>query len=188
MDILQLSSSTEMFQFTLLDTLGFVENVTMKPESNVCTSVGCKQSCHHLVWILHNVFAFKKDDGILFKKKFSKVDWKRVLHAYPEHGIRTVSINRPLTQTYSISLRKASSAKCATCKHQISIGDFQGSTEGPYKSIHRQWITRKLYFCPKLTCMEKMPRSSFLQPSRLGMNIVEEVPLTSDQRNQIWSS
>ena len=54
-------------------------------------------------------------------------------------------------------------ANCATCKHLLQSGDVQVSTEGPYRTIMGHWISRTFYFCPKLGCISKQPRNSFIQ-------------------------
>ena len=55
------------------------------------------------------------------------------------------------------------SRKTTRIAQPAQSGDMQVSTEGPYRTIMRQWISRTFYFCPKLGCISKHPRNSFIQ-------------------------
>lgn len=57
MDLLICESSIRQFTFKILDTMGYVEEVTLKKSASTCSSSWCSsRDCHHLVWVLHNVF------------------------------------------------------------------------------------------------------------------------------------
>ena len=54
--------------------------------------------------------------------------------------------------------------KCATCKTELKLGDIQASTEGPQRTIQRQWIISTFYYCPQIRCITRMPRNGYNQP------------------------
>ena len=46
--------------------MGYLEDVTLAKDSASCTSLAYR-NCHHLVWVLHNVFHFSKDEPLIYK-------------------------------------------------------------------------------------------------------------------------
>ena len=133
MDLLTCESSMRQFTFKILDTMGYVEEVTLKKSSSTCSSSWCSsRDCHHLLWVLHNVFKFGGDDQILYQTSFSDNQWQEVLDAFPKKvptaGVRCFT---EAEQTYSVNIRKtAQNAKCASCKTEICKNDVQATTEG----------------------------------------------------------
>ena len=73
--------------------------------------------------------------------------------------------NKPIRSTF------AQNAKCASCKKEIYKNDVQATTEGPYRTIHKTWIKRTFFFCPRLQCISKLPRYSFIIPYKIGMTL-----------------
>ena len=69
MDLLECNSTMNLFKIKILDTMGYLENVTLAKDSASCTCLACRGTCHHLVWVLHNVFHFTKDELLIYKKK-----------------------------------------------------------------------------------------------------------------------
>ena len=53
MDSLHCDSSMTSFNFKVLDTMGYLEEICLKKESSVCSSAWCRRECHHLMWIFH---------------------------------------------------------------------------------------------------------------------------------------
>lgn len=83
MDILDCASSMSNFSFKMLDTMGYVQNVIISQDSVGCGSPACRKSCHHAVWILHNMFRFSRNEQLIYKKKLWKGEWEKVLSAFP---------------------------------------------------------------------------------------------------------
>ena len=91
-------------------------------------------------------------------------------------------------QKYTINKRTSKKdAKCATCKKELSEGNIQATTEGPYRTIQKSWIKRTFFFCPRFQCMGKLPRNSFIRPYKTGMTLLIETPLTGQQKKEIDS-
>lgn len=67
MDILEYKSDMALFQFRILDTMGYLQNVMLSKESTTCSSPGCRKTCHHLVWLFHSVFNFEKSCLLIYK-------------------------------------------------------------------------------------------------------------------------
>ena len=72
-----------MSMFMLLDTMGFLQEVSISKDSVSCTAPFCRGLCHHSTWSLHKVFSFDKDEPLIFKKDFTNSEWKRTLAAFP---------------------------------------------------------------------------------------------------------
>ncbi|CAH3107810.1 unnamed protein product [Pocillopora meandrina] len=114
-DVVKCDVSMSKFCFTLLDTMGYIREVTITKDAVSCTG----PSCSGLP---------KCKEGFFVNVRQSQKD-----------------------------------ANCATCKHLLQSGDVQVSTEGPYRTIMRHWISRTFYFCPKLGYISRHPRNSFIQ-------------------------
>jgi len=71
MDLLHCDSFMTSFNFKVLDTMGYLEEICLKKESSVCSSAWCRRECHHLVWIFHNLFKFDKEQPIMYPSKFT---------------------------------------------------------------------------------------------------------------------
>ena len=85
MDLLECNSTMNLFKIKILDTMGYLENVTLAKDSASCTCLACRGTCHHLVWVLHNVFHFTKDEPLIYKKKtFTQAEWQKIINAFPE--------------------------------------------------------------------------------------------------------
>ena len=85
MDLLTCESSMRQFNFKILDTMGYVEEVTLNKLSSTCSSSWCSsRDCHHLMWILHNIFKFGGDDPDMYPRLFSDSQWQKILEAFPE--------------------------------------------------------------------------------------------------------
>ena len=80
----------------------------------------------------------------------------------------TVAVTKmsPFTEKgYFIDTRVINrTTKCATCKTELKLGDIQASTEGPQRTIQRQWIISTFYYCPQIRCITRMPRNGYNQP------------------------
>ncbi|RMX45861.1 hypothetical protein pdam_00023458 [Pocillopora damicornis] len=124
-DVVKCDVSMSKFCFTLLDTMGYIQEVTITKDVVSCTGLSCMRlpKCKERFFV--NVRQSQKD------------------------------------------------ANCATCKHLLQSGDVQVSTEGPYRTIMRHWISRTLYFCPRLGCISKHPQNSFIQTYCSGATKLE---------------
>lgn len=78
MDLLTCESSLRQFTFKVLDTMGYIKEVTLKKSSSTCSSSWCSCACHHLMWIFHNVFKFGGDDQILYQMLFNENQWQKI--------------------------------------------------------------------------------------------------------------
>lgn len=162
MDVNECRSSMTNFQFKLLDTMGYVQDMTLSKDYVTCSSHSCQPLCHHIVWILH-VFKIQKNQPILYKKRFSSSEWETILQSFPVN-VQLARLPAAKLQ-YSLNIRDSKKdASCANCKTLIRRGNVQVTADGPYRTIMRQWITRKFFFCPKLSCISKMPRNSYIRP------------------------
>lgn len=164
MDLLQCDSSMISFNFKELDTLGYLEDISLKEESSICSSAWCRKECHHLMWIFHNLFKFDKEQPIMYQVKFTDQKWKKIIEAFPENfPLPKVTCPSEDEQIYTINKRTSKKdAKCATCKKELSEGNIQATTEGPYRTIQNSWIKRTFFFCPRFQCTGKLPRNSFI--------------------------
>ena len=183
MDLLECKSTMDRFNFKILDTMGYQEDVTLTKESGHCTSPACKKNCHHLVWIFHNVFGFPKLEPLIYKNKFTQIEWRKIIDAFPEK----VPLSRlPAVgdQTYNVNLRQSNrEAKCAVCKKQLISGDLQVTTQGAYRTIRREWILRTFFFCPLISCITRMPRNSYIIPFYpLTVSLHFSAEVTEEQR------
>jgi len=88
-----------------------------------------------------------------------------------------------LTKSTKENLKKTLNAPVA--KKELTEGDIQASTEGPYRTITKSWIKRTFFFCPRYACMGKLPRNSFIFPYKIGMTLLIETPLTEQQKKDI---
>ena len=177
-DLLHCDSSMTSFNFKVLDTMGYLEEICLKKESSVCSSAWCRRERHHLMWIFHNLFKFDKEQPIKYQSKFTDQQWKKIIEAFPENvSLTKVTCLSQDEQTYKINKRKSKKdAKCASCKKELTEGDIQASTEGPYRTIAKSWIKRTFFFCPRYACMGKLPRNSFICPYKIGMTLLIETP------------
>jgi hypothetical protein len=182
MDILEYTSSMTNFEFQVLDTMGHLQCVGLSKDSTTCSCPGCMKTCHHLVWIFHNVFRFAKEQSFIYKRKFSQAEWSTIIKAFPSvvpvTDVQQHSLDSP-TFTFETKKTKKES-KCASCKRTISFGDIQARTDGPYRTFNLNWIKRTFFYCPRFECISKLPRNSFIKPYRVGMNVVFQ--LTDEQR------
>jgi hypothetical protein len=100
----------------------------------------------------------------LYKKRYSAAEWETILQSFPEN-VTLAQLPTGKEQSYRVEHRNSIvDAKCAACKAVLRDGDLQVTTDGPYRTIMRHWITRTFFFCPKLRCISAMPRNSFIQP------------------------
>ena len=120
---------------------------------------------------------------------FSGNQWQKVLDPFPKTewtaGIRR---STEAEQTYSVNIRKtAQSAKCASCKTEICKYDVQATTEGPYRTIHKNWIKRTFFFCPRRQCISKLPRYSFIIAYKIGttLTISPDVAISEKLKNDL---
>lgn len=150
-------------------------------------SEDCKNTCHYLVWIFHKVFHFQKTQSLIYKRQFSQAEWSTIVDAFPAQ-VPLTNVQRfcPDNPKFSFEIKKTQKeAKCASCKHTISFGNVQASTEGPYRTFNLNWIKRTFYFCPRFECISKLPRNSFIQPYHVGMRVSYDPQLTGEQREMI---
>ena len=77
MDLLQCDSSMTSFDFKVLDTIGYLEEISLRKESSICSSAWCRKECHHLMWIFHNLFKFDKEEPIMYQVKYIDQQWKK---------------------------------------------------------------------------------------------------------------
>ena len=187
MDLLHCDSSMISFNFKVLDTMGHLEEICLRKESSVCSSAWCRKECHHLMWIFHNLFKFDKEQPIMYQLKFTDQQWKKIIEAFPENvPLPKVTCPSEDEQKYIINKRTSKKdAKCATCKKELSEGNIQATTEGPYRTIQKSWIKRTFFFCPRFQCMGKLPRNSFICPYKTGMTLLIETSLTEQQKKEI---
>ena len=185
MDILEYKSDMTSFEFCMLDTMGYLQNVTISKENTTCSSpAGCKKNCHHLVWLLYKIFNFEQSCPLIYKRKFSNAEWEKVIEAFP-HRVPVTDVSKCSTdnQVFHIDIKKTrKEAKCATCKNIISFGALQASTEGPYRTIHLTWIKRTFFFCPRKECISKLPRNCYIKPFQAGVAVTYDPELTSEQK------
>ena len=59
-----------------------------------------------------------------------------------------------------------------------------GNYRGPYRKIHETWIKITLFFCPRLQCISKLPRYSFIIPYKIG-TISPEVAISERLKNDL---
>lgn len=185
MDLLHCDSSMISFNFKVLDTMGYLEEICLKKESSVCSSAWCRKECHHLMWIFHNLFKFDKEQPIMLK--FTDQQWKKTIEAFPEN-VPPPKMTCPSEdeQIYTINKRTSKKdRKCATCKKGLSEGDIQATTEGPYRTIQKSWIKRTFFFCSRFQCMQKLPRNCFICEYKTGMTLLIETPLTEQQQKEM---
>jgi hypothetical protein len=72
MDIVDLKSHVSQFNFKLLDTMRYIQDLKISKDSVTCSSpVLCTDMCHHRTWILHKIFDFDKTEAFIYKKHFS---------------------------------------------------------------------------------------------------------------------
>ena len=161
-DVVKCDVSMSKFCFTLLDTMGYIQEVTITKDAVSCMGPSCSGFCSHSTWCLHKIFHFSKEEDFIFKKNFNNSEWGQIIKAFPE---RVPLVRLPkYKEGFFVNVRQSQKdANCATCKHLLQSGDVQVSTEGPYRTIMRHWISRTFYFCPKLGCISKQPRNSFIQ-------------------------
>ena len=161
-DLLHCDSS--MISFRVLDTVGYLEEICLKKESSICSSAWCRKECHYLMWIFHNLFKFDKEQPIRDQLKFTDQHWKNIIEAFPENvPLSKMTCPSEDEQKYTRNKRTSKQdAKCATCKKEISEGNIHAATEGPYRTIQKSLIKRTFFFCPRLQCMGKLPRNSFI--------------------------
>lgn len=114
MDLLICESSIRQFTFKILDTMGYVEEVTLKKSASTCSSSWCSsRDCHHLMWVLHNVFKFGGDDQILYQTSFSDNQWQKVLDAFPKK-VPTAGV-RCSTEANLFGQHSQDSTECEVC-------------------------------------------------------------------------
>ena len=142
--------------------MGYIQEVTITKDAVSCTGPSCSGFCSHSTWCLHKIFHFSKEEDFILKKNFNKSEWGQIIKAFPE---RVSLVRLPkCKEGFFVNVRQSQKdANCATSKHLFQSGDVQVSTEGPYRTIMRHWISRTFYFCPKLGCISKQPRNSFIQ-------------------------
>ena len=92
------------------------------------------------------LFKFDKEQPIMYQSKFTDQQWKKIIEAFPENvSLTKVTCLSQDEQTYKINKRKSKKdAKCASCKKELTEGDIQASTEGPYGTITKSWIKRQV--------------------------------------------
>jgi len=139
MDLLHCDSSMISFTFKVLDTMEYLEETCLKKESSICSSAWCRKECHHLMWIFHNLFKFDKEQPIMYQLKFTDQQWKKIIETFPENvPLSKVTCPPEDEQKYTINKRTSKKdAKCATCKKELSEGNMQATTEGPYRTIQK---------------------------------------------------
>lgn len=144
--------------------MGYLQDLTIAKDSVTCSSLSCSNMCHHAIWILHTVFNIQKSEPLIFNKRFTANEWDRILQSFPPE-VPLVQLPTSKEQCYVVNRRNSTKqARCATCKAPLYFGDVQVTTDGPYRTIMRHWITRTFFFCPKLSCITTMPRNSFIRP------------------------
>ena len=60
-DVVKCDVSMSKFCFTLLDTMGYIQEVTITKDAVSCTGPSCSGFCSHSTWCLHKNFHFSKD-------------------------------------------------------------------------------------------------------------------------------
>lgn len=68
MDLLQYKSSMTQFEFSVLDTVGYQEMVTLPKGLTRCSSFACKKKCQHLIWLFHNIFGIQTNEPLIYVK------------------------------------------------------------------------------------------------------------------------
>jgi len=139
------------------------------------------------MWIFHNLFAFDEKQPIRYQSKFTDVQWRTIIDAFPENvPLSKVTFPSEDDQKYIINKRASKKdAKCATYKREITEGDIQATTDGPYRTIQKTWIKRTFFFCSRKDCMGKLPRNSFICPYKVGMTLLIETPLTKQHKRDL---
>ena len=66
-DVVKCDVSMSKFCFTLLDTMGYIQEVTITKDAVSCTGPSCSGFCSHSTWCLHKIFHFSKEEGFIFK-------------------------------------------------------------------------------------------------------------------------
>ena len=72
------------FCFTLLDTMGYIQEVTITKDAVSCTGPSSSGFCSHSTWCLHKIFHFSKEEDFIFKKNFNNSEWGQIIKAFPE--------------------------------------------------------------------------------------------------------
>ena len=190
LDLLEYKSSMSQFEFKVLDTMGCLETVILTSDSVCCSSLAFRQKCQHMIWLFNHIFGFKKEEPLIYKMKFTSLEWNKLVNVFPE-SVRVMQIPPFAEKGYSVSSRTSRTAKCATCKTELKLGDLQVSTEGPYRTIMRKWVKRMFYFCPLIKCVTKIPRNSFISPFCPSTMMLTLSPsLTPEQKRRFelsWS-
>jgi hypothetical protein len=167
MNIVDLISHVSQFNFKLLDTMGYIQDLKISKDSVTCSSpVLCTDMCHHRTWILHKIFDFDKTEALIYKKHFSTNEWSKIVQAFPDKVPLAQLPASKDEQRYLVNVRHSNrDAKCATCKKTLRSGDVQTTTKGSYRTgILRNWIIHTFFFFPKLSCFGTMPRNSYIRP------------------------
>jgi hypothetical protein len=90
--LLNVTLAMSQFDFKLLDTMGYQQDLTIAKDSVTCTSPTCNELCHHLTWNLHNIYKFNKDVPLIYKKQYSNSEWEKNSTSFSRKGsISTVS-------------------------------------------------------------------------------------------------
>ena len=86
MDIVDLKSHVSQFNFKLLDTMGYIQDLKISKDSVTCSSpVLCTDMCHHRTSLdLHKIFDFDKTEALIYKKHFSTNEWSKIVQAFPD--------------------------------------------------------------------------------------------------------
>ncbi|CAB4000695.1 Hypothetical predicted protein [Paramuricea clavata] len=184
MDIIEYKSEMTSFEFKILDTMGYLQSITIRKDEITCSSPGCTKKCHHLVWIFHKIFKMEKSCPLIYQRNFTNADWGKITDAFPERVPTTdISNYMPKNQVFKVGVKKTEkTAKCASCKTSLSLGDIQASTEGPYRTLHLNWIKRVFYFCPRTECISKLPRNTFIKTFEDGVPVLYDTDLTYEQK------
>ena len=118
------------------------------------------------MWILHDIFKVGGDDPEMYQRSFSDSQWQKILEAFPKK-VPTAGVNcfTEAEQIYSVNIRKTTqNAKCASCKQEICKNDVQATTEGPILHDTSDLDKKSLFLFPRLQCISKLPRYSFIVP------------------------
>ena len=183
MDLLQCDSSTISFNFKVLDTMRYLEEISLKKESSICSSAWCRKESHHLKWIFHNLFKFDKEQPIMYHATCTDQQWKKN-DAFPENvPLPKVICPSEDEQIHTIDKRTSKKdAKCTSCRKDLSERSIQATTEGAYRTRQKSWIKRTFFFCPRFQYIGKLPRNSFICPYKTGLTLLIETPLTEQQK------
>ena len=167
--------------------MGYIQDLIISKDSVTCSSPVCTDMCHHRTWILHKIFDFDKTEALIYKKYFSTNEWSKIVQAFPDKVPLAQLPASKDEQRYLVNVRHSNrDAKCATCKKTLRSGDVQTTTEGPYRTILRNWITRTFFFCPKLSCFGTMPRNSYIRPyCSSAMKLEFDSTVTAEDRKNL---